>query len=168
MYGQQYGGAQPAPAPPDYPGRRRCPSPPGRREGRSRTQERKGQGRRYRSSDPGSSAHQGKIMNTNGKQSGIFTQQGFDDISGGIMRKEADTLLSQEVEELGGRAVQMEKTMRSVLTVFPWPVICCRWWTECAANWREKWTKVRLERNKVIEEAREIRSEAGWRRRGIE
>ena len=104
-------------------------------------------------------------MNTIGKQSGIFAHRGQIRVN---QEKGGETLLVQEVEELRGRAVQMEKTMRSVLTVFPWPVICCRWWTECAANWREKWTKVRLERNKVIEEAREIRSEAGWRRRGIE
>ena len=35
-----------------------------------------------------------------------------------------------------------------------------RWWSECAANWRDKWTKVRLERNKAVEEAREIKTEA--------
>jgi hypothetical protein len=99
-------------------------------------------------------------MNTKCKQSEIFTQRGFDDRSGGIRRKETETLLVQEVEELRGRAVQKEKTMRSVLTVFPRSVICCRWWSECAANWREKWTKVRLERNKVVEEARKIRNEA--------
>ena len=103
----------------------------------------------------------GKIMNRNGKQSAILTQRGFDEISGGIRRKEAETILVQEVEELRGRAVQMEKTMRSVLTVFPRSVICFRWWRECAANWREKWTKVRLERNKLVEEAREMRIEAG-------
>ena len=100
-------------------------------------------------------------MNTNGKQSGIFTQRGFDDVSRGSRRAEAETLLVQEVEELKGRAVQMEKTMRSVLTVFTRLLNCCRWWSECAANWREKWTKVRLERNKAIDEAREMRSEAG-------
>ena len=73
-------------------------------------------------------------MNTNDKKIGIFTQSGFNEISGGIRRKEAETLLVQEVEELRGRAVQKEKTMRSVLTVFPRSVICCRWWSECAAN----------------------------------
>ena len=35
-----------------------------------------------------------------------------------------------------------------------------RWWSECAANWREKWTKVRVERNKAVEEATEMKSEA--------
>ena len=56
-----------------------------------------------------------------------------------------------------------------------WSVICYRWWSECAANWRDKWTKVglerlwlgfRLERNKAVKEAREIRSEAVRMERG--
>ena len=38
-------------------------------------------------------------------------------------------------------------------------VPCCRWWSECAANWRDRWTKVRLERNKALEEVRELKSE---------
>ncbi|KAJ7397700.1 coiled-coil domain-containing protein 102B [Pitangus sulphuratus] len=37
----------------------------------------------------------------------------------------------------------MEKTMR--------------WWSDCTANWREKWSKVRGERNKAREEARQLR-----------
>ena len=36
--------------------------------------------------------------------------------------------LVREVEELRARCCQMEKTMR--------------WWSDCTANWREKWTKV--------------------------
>ena len=39
-------------------------------------------------------------------------------------------------------------------------VPCSRWWSECAANWRDRWTKVRLERNKALEEVREMKSEA--------
>ena len=35
-----------------------------------------------------------------------------------------------------------------------------RWWSDCTANWREKWTKVRIERNKAVEEVRETRREA--------
>ena len=35
-----------------------------------------------------------------------------------------------------------------------------RWWSDCTANWRDKWTKVRIERNKAIEESRETRREA--------
>ncbi|XP_056341471.1 coiled-coil domain-containing protein 102B isoform X2 [Oenanthe melanoleuca] len=49
----------------------------------------------------------------------------------------------QELEEVKARAAQMEKTMR--------------WWSDCTANWREKWSKVRGERNKAREEARQLR-----------
>uniref|UniRef100_A0A8C4U0H7 C102B protein n=1 Tax=Falco tinnunculus TaxID=100819 RepID=A0A8C4U0H7_FALTI len=49
----------------------------------------------------------------------------------------------QELEEVKARAAQMEKTMR--------------WWSDCTANWREKWNKVRGERNKAHEEARQLR-----------
>ena len=52
-------------------------------------------------------------METNGKQSKILTRKPFDEASGGSRRKEAEALLIREVEELKGRAVQMEKTMRS-------------------------------------------------------
>ncbi|KAL9699522.1 hypothetical protein quinque_002963 [Culex quinquefasciatus] len=38
----------------------------------------------------------------------------------------------------------MEKTMK--------------WWSDCTANWREKWSKVRTERNKAREEAKQLRS----------
>jgi len=38
----------------------------------------------------------------------------------------------------------MEKTMR--------------WWSDCTANWREKWSKVRTERNKAREEAKMLRT----------
>ncbi|NWR77398.1 C102B protein, partial [Centropus unirufus] len=48
-----------------------------------------------------------------------------------------------ELEEVKARAAQMEKTMR--------------WWSDCTANWREKWSKVRAERNKAREEARQLR-----------
>uniref|UniRef100_A0A663EJI2 Coiled-coil domain-containing protein 102A n=1 Tax=Aquila chrysaetos chrysaetos TaxID=223781 RepID=A0A663EJI2_AQUCH len=37
----------------------------------------------------------------------------------------------------------MEKTMR--------------WWSDCTANWREKWSKVRAERNRAREEVRQLR-----------
>ncbi|XP_074879002.1 coiled-coil domain-containing protein 102B isoform X1 [Buteo buteo] len=49
----------------------------------------------------------------------------------------------RELEEVKDRAAQMEKTMR--------------WWSDCTANWREKWSKVRGERNKAREEARQLR-----------
>ncbi|CAB3384683.1 Hypothetical predicted protein [Cloeon dipterum] len=50
----------------------------------------------------------------------------------------------RELEEARARAAQMEKTMR--------------WWSDCTANWREKWSKVRNERNKSREEAKVLRS----------
>ena len=49
----------------------------------------------------------------------------------------------KELEEARARAAQMEKTMR--------------WWSDCTANWREKWSKVRNERNKSREECRLLR-----------
>ncbi|KFV45716.1 Coiled-coil domain-containing protein 102B [Tyto alba] len=49
----------------------------------------------------------------------------------------------QELEEVKARAAQMEKTMH--------------WWSDCTANWREKWSKVRGERNKAQEEAKQLR-----------
>ncbi|XP_038218366.1 coiled-coil domain-containing protein 102A [Zerene cesonia] len=47
----------------------------------------------------------------------------------------------RELDEARARATQMEKTMR--------------WWSDCTANWREKWSKVRNERNKARDEAKQ-------------
>lgn len=33
-----------------------------------------------------------------------------------------------------------------------------RWWSDCTANWREKWSKVRTERNKAREEAKQFKN----------
>ncbi|NWS74798.1 C102B protein, partial [Crotophaga sulcirostris] len=55
----------------------------------------------------------------------------------------SEAVIIQELEEVKARAAQMEKTMR--------------WWSDCTANWREKWSKVRGERNKAREEARQLR-----------
>lgn len=44
--------------------------------------------------------------------------------------EEKELLRLQELEEARNRSLQMEKTMR--------------WWSDCTANWREKWCKVRL------------------------
>lgn len=41
-----------------------------------------------------------------------------------------EALRQRELEEARARAAQMEKTMR--------------WWSDCTANWREKWSKVPL------------------------
>lgn len=32
-----------------------------------------------------------------------------------------------------------------------------KWWSDCTANWREKWSKVRTERNKARDEAKHLR-----------
>lgn len=52
-------------------------------------------------------------------------------------------LQQRELDEIRARASQMEKTMR--------------WWSDCTSNWREKWSKVRNERNKAREENRQLR-----------
>lgn len=54
-----------------------------------------------------------------------------------------EELRLRELEEARARAAQMEKTMR--------------WWSDCTANWREKWSKVRAERNKAREDVRQLR-----------
>uniref|UniRef100_A0A3B3QNG8 Coiled-coil domain-containing protein 102A n=1 Tax=Paramormyrops kingsleyae TaxID=1676925 RepID=A0A3B3QNG8_9TELE len=54
-----------------------------------------------------------------------------------------EELRLRELEEVRARAAQMEKTMR--------------WWSDCTANWREKWSKVRAERNRAREEVRQLR-----------
>ncbi|EDW80371.1 uncharacterized protein Dwil_GK18725, isoform A [Drosophila willistoni] len=48
----------------------------------------------------------------------------------------------RELHEARARATQMEKTMK--------------WWSDCTANWREKWSKVRNERNKAREESKQL------------
>lgn len=55
-----------------------------------------------------------------------------------------EALRQRELEEARARAAQMEKTMR--------------WWSDCTANWREKWSKVRSERNKARDEAKQLRA----------
>ncbi|XP_035387427.1 coiled-coil domain-containing protein 102A [Electrophorus electricus] len=54
-----------------------------------------------------------------------------------------EELRMRELEEARARAAQMEKTMR--------------WWSDCTANWREKWSKVRAERNRARDEVRTLR-----------
>ncbi|OAD55492.1 hypothetical protein WN48_04745 [Eufriesea mexicana] len=55
-----------------------------------------------------------------------------------------EALRQRELEEARARAAQMEKTMK--------------WWSDCTANWREKWSKVRNERNLAREEAKTLRA----------
>lgn len=64
---------------------------------------------------------------------------------GDISEWEANEAMRQrELEEARVRASQMEKTMR--------------WWSDCTANWREKWSKVRTERNKVREDCKQLQT----------
>lgn len=55
-----------------------------------------------------------------------------------------EALYQRELDEARARATQMEKTMR--------------WWSDCTANWREKWSKVRNERNKARDEAKQYKN----------
>lgn len=57
-----------------------------------------------------------------------------------------EALYHRELDEARARATQMEKTMR--------------WWSDCTANWREKWSKVRNERNKAREETKLLKNKA--------
>lgn len=41
-----------------------------------------------------------------------------------------ESMRQRELDEARARATQMEKTMR--------------WWSDCTANWREKWSKVTI------------------------
>lgn len=41
-----------------------------------------------------------------------------------------ESMRQRELDEARARATQMEKTMR--------------WWSDCTANWREKWSKVKV------------------------
>jgi len=56
-----------------------------------------------------------------------------------------DDACRRELEEARARTAQMEKTMR--------------WWSDCTANWREKWSKAREERNRARDECRRQRSD---------
>ncbi|XP_054165070.1 coiled-coil domain-containing protein 102A-like [Oppia nitens] len=51
-------------------------------------------------------------------------------------------LRNKELEETRARVLQMEKTMK--------------FWSDCLVNWREKWRKVRDEKNKCREESRAL------------
>lgn len=50
-----------------------------------------------------------------------------------------ESMRQRELDEARARATQMEKTMR--------------WWSDCTANWREKWSKVKLNLMKGIIES---------------
>lgn len=55
-----------------------------------------------------------------------------------------EAVYQRELDEARARATQMEKTMR--------------WWSDCTANWREKWSKVRNERNNAREEVKVLKN----------
>lgn len=67
--------------------------------------------------------------------------QQSNDVSVKVDSKEE--MRQRELEEVRARVAQMEKTMR--------------WWSDCTANWREKWSKVRNERNQSREENRSLK-----------
>ena len=49
-----------------------------------------------------------------------------------------EKMLTQQLADANEKAVQLEKT--------------ARWWSECTVRWREKWGKVKNQRNKLQEE----------------
>lgn len=71
-------------------------------------------------------------------------QQGSGPAAAGAGRS-MDDACRRELEEARARTAQMEKTMR--------------WWSDCTANWREKWSKAREERNRARDECRRLRAE---------
>ena len=61
-----------------------------------------------------------------------------------VDRETREEIIQQELENAKMRLAQMEKTMR--------------WWSDCTTNWREKYSKIRGERNKTREESRQLRA----------
>uniref|UniRef100_A0A3P9HSZ2 Coiled-coil domain containing 102A n=1 Tax=Oryzias latipes TaxID=8090 RepID=A0A3P9HSZ2_ORYLA len=70
-------------------------------------------------------------------------KEGLTEPGAGADWESREELRLRELEEARARAAQMEKTMR--------------WWSDCTANWREKWSKVRAERNRARDEIRQLR-----------
>ncbi|CAB0018303.1 unnamed protein product [Nesidiocoris tenuis] len=85
-------------------------------------------------------AHGGGTSSRSRHEASLSTGRGY--VETDWEAKEA--MRQRELEEARARAAQMEKTMR--------------WWSDCTANWREKWSKVRNERNKAREESKMLRS----------
>ena len=81
------------------------------------------------------------VPSRDGSQTPVMAQQHVNMNNDWDDREE---LRQRELEEIRARAAQMEKTMR--------------WWSDCTSNWREKWCKVRNERNKAREENRQLRA----------
>ena len=58
-----------------------------------------------------------------------------------------DVTMTREMEELRARTQQMEKTLKYIPNIFMSRQlslinVIIRWWSDCTANWRDKWTKV--------------------------
>lgn len=83
-----------------------------------------------------------KYTNLLGYFLGIFTKYFYNATILLLMILIFQALRQRELEEARARAAQMEKTMR--------------WWSDCTANWREKWSKVRNERNRAREETKQL------------
>ena len=104
------------------------------RRGRSRTAERPRQGvvRRIRSQGPAAPDSVDNVMERHrGQERKMYTCAGYR--GGGWRQQQPDqdhheSSLLREMEELRARTQQMEKTLK--------------WWSDCTANWRDKWTKV--------------------------
>uniref|UniRef100_A0A4W6CZ30 Coiled-coil domain-containing protein 102A n=1 Tax=Lates calcarifer TaxID=8187 RepID=A0A4W6CZ30_LATCA len=73
----------------------------------------------------------------------LLLSPGLGALGAGADWESREELRLRELEEARARAAQMEKTMR--------------WWSDCTANWREKWSKVRAERNRARDEVRQLR-----------
>ncbi|RXM99683.1 Coiled-coil domain-containing protein 102A [Acipenser ruthenus] len=91
---------------------------------------------------PGSLATPSPKGGTPNSSPPLLLSPGFGGGEGGDWEGREELRL-RELEEARARAAQMEKTMR--------------WWSDCTANWREKWSKVRAERNKARDEVRQLR-----------
>ncbi|MGH0140101.1 UNVERIFIED_CONTAM: hypothetical protein FKN15_020100 [Acipenser sinensis] len=91
---------------------------------------------------PGSLATPSPNGGTPNSSPPLLLSPGFGGGEGGDWEGREELRL-RELEEARARAAQMEKTMR--------------WWSDCTANWREKWSKVRAERNKARDEVRQLR-----------
>ena len=61
------------------------------------------------------------------------------------------SLPGKDLDDARTKAAQMEKTMR--------------WWSDCTASWREKWTRTKSERDKAKEENRQLkgRLDEAWK-----
>ena len=88
----------------------------------------------------------------------LYSTQLFNEISSekdihACLRQVEKSSIFQDLDDLRSRCLQMEKTMK--------------WWSDCTANWREKWSKVRAERNRYKEEAKRLGARLDERAREV-